>query len=196
MQNLSSKSTFPVYSIVNLYLNCFISLMGVVFNVINIIIFIKIIKKESPSNGSCQMYKYLLVRSINDLLNFSSNSIYAAYNCEWCDLKKFSYLLQVWYIYFYWYFHVINEISSSFMEIAFTLDCLISIKKRYKFFLTKKFSSLLILASISFCSIFCIFYIFSYEIVVIPTSTNGSSTNVQYKVEDSKFQQSVYFAVI
>jgi hypothetical protein len=121
-------SYISIIEFISKYIMNVVSIFGIIANLICIIIFIKIIKTtQSPGN----MYKYFLMKSIMDFLSSNKNIFHYfefCYNCE----ASHSYLVQIWFIWFYLYFASIVETASALFEMAAIFDCFITIKSILK----------------------------------------------------------------
>jgi hypothetical protein len=130
------------------YLKNFLNIFGIITNGLCIIIFIKILKRTQINQGN--MFKYLLMKSVMDFLNFVSNSFEYFYQCSNNCRTSSTFIIQIWYVWFYAYFEYIFETVSAIFEIAATFDCYININTKLKCLQTNVF-----------------FYIFSFSIIII-----------------------------
>ena len=90
----------PIYMIdvvLNIYLINFINILGIMYNLICVYVFSRIVKSQRNEG---HMFKYLLVKAIHDSISFLTNIFYSQYFCESCEARKF-YIVQIWYIWFY-----------------------------------------------------------------------------------------------
>jgi hypothetical protein len=155
------------------YILNIVSIFGIIANLICIIIFIKIIKRRR-SQGN--MYKYFLMKSIMDFLTLIINSFQYLKSCNNCKTAH-SYLIQIWYIWFYFFFAYIVESSSVIFEMAAILDCFITIK--------------LIL---NCCQTNLFFYLFTILVIVVNVTTN-SLFPLSFKIESriNNNNETVYY---
>jgi hypothetical protein len=116
----------PTKDFLNTYFDNFLNIFGIVANGLCIIIFIKILKRSK-----CNMFKFLLMKSLSDFLYSISNIFRYFYYCSNCRTSS-SYLIQVWYIWFYIYFENFLETLSAIFEISATFVCYTTINLKLK----------------------------------------------------------------
>jgi hypothetical protein len=156
-------------------------IIGFVTNFLCFYIFTVILRQ---STKSCQMYKYLFMKTICDMI--------AVFICIFTPLfvlpslwTSSTYLMQVWAIYFYWYLATALFLASGLFEIAATLDCAILVNfRRSAHILNNKIiflvvSSLILLFTLVFHS----YHIFQNKIVEFKVSDNETT----YVINDSMF---------
>lgn len=124
-----------------------ISGIGLFINILNITIFYKIIQATAKYDSG-HMFKYLLFKSIDDLIQYLTLLLGPIYFNS--DSKLGAY----WYIWIYRYIKSVFELSSSYMQLAATFDCYITIKKFFKCCRTDIFAYLLIIVTHVVCFIF------------------------------------------
>jgi hypothetical protein len=153
--------------ILAIYFQGALDIIGALLNYACIIIFHLIITKEKPKGN---MYKYLMVKSINDAIFFSSDIFSVPYYCRSCSIKK-SYIMQVWYVYFYSYGAEANLMFSGLIEIAATFDCLITIKNQLKCLMTRLAFYVILISMMTFSFLINIFYLWTINIVQVKENT-------------------------
>ena len=120
-------------SSINTYLNVAISLIGLATNLFTSIVFSQMIYSVKLDN---HMFKYLLLKSISDSLQFVFHVFSPLFYCGDCEP---SYAGLLWFIAFYEYAEGVVEFSSSWMEVFATLDFYALVTNKLKFIATKKF---------------------------------------------------------
>jgi hypothetical protein len=153
--------------------------------VICIIIFYKIVINERTIKG--QMYKYFLIKSVNDLLFILIQISDIIYFCHKCGRHL---LDQIWYIIVYNYFVQILSSLSAFFEVAASFDCYLTINDKFKFLFTKNSFYTTILIAILFNFILSVDYILIFERInfnlLFPNETK-TSTSVIYGIKYSNY---------
>jgi hypothetical protein len=145
-----------------LYLTPCIIGFSFVTNLICCSIFTTIIRKQKNDDSS-KMWRYLFLKSICDTLSAFMVSFFPAYGCNECFTLN-TYVMQVWYIWFYRYFTSVFLLASAAFETAATFDCAITIDKKMQF-CQKNLSFGIISAFIFiFCLTFESFWLFSFKI--------------------------------
>ena len=137
-----------------------ISAIGIVSNLFSTVVFFQIIRNEKL-NG--KMFKYLFIKAINDMLQFSFQIFSPIYYCVNCDKK--SYLANVWFIGFYYYGKTVVELTSGWLETLATFDCLCFITKKFTIINSKIFFWTSVIFLHVYAGIFYMFWIFSYQII-------------------------------
>ena len=184
-------STCPLHlteSALYFYFLPVLSFVGIVANLFNTIVFSQILK-HTKFDG--QMFKYLLFKSISDLLQFIFQILSPLYFCPECVNSR-SYMSIVWYIGVYYYGEGVVELTSSWMEVLATFDCYCTIKGTLLFIKTEIFSNIIITIIHIYSSVFYIFWIFRFEIE--NTAPNGTSPNYNFK--ETVFYETVFAKVL
>jgi hypothetical protein len=170
-----------INDLISIYISEIIYVLGFLLNLICTIVFIKITTKShqiTPSlsqplssqpslpprlqmNGK-KMYNYFLLKSILDSSMFFLAIFEIFYNCNECRL---GYGIQFYNKYYNHYLSSCMKVLSNSFEILATLDCYVSITKRFNFLMSKKWFIVNSL-TVTFIS-FTIYFtkIFVYEIV-------------------------------
>ena len=138
-----------------------ISFLGIVFNLFTSIVFIQIMRNV---HVRCQMFKYLLIKSLNDLMQFNFHLFSIVYYCPGCETSR-SHAAIVWYIGFFYYGESVVELTSAWLEILATIDCYCFITSNCRFLNSKTLANVLILLLHICATFFYIYIFFSYEIV-------------------------------
>jgi hypothetical protein len=186
MPNLSNKSNateLEVFSsneeLINLILSRYILdgilAIGMILNLISILVFFKIIKQESSNQG--HMFKYLLMKCICDFFVFLLFIPEKVLN----DGNYIQVLFKKWNYYF---FENILSTSSSFYEIASSLDCLFLISRKVKWFKKKSIFYIVVL----FLTFSTVMYyttgLFRFEIT--------KNQNGDYYLKETSFKSSLF----
>jgi hypothetical protein len=184
LMNNSNSVTCLYSSILDLfsrYLENVLNIFGIIANGLCFIIFIKIVKRRQLHSN---MFKYLLMKSLIDCLNFLSNSFQYLFYCSNCRTSS-SYLIVVWYIWVYNYFQSITEVGSGIFEIIATFDCFITISSTFKWCQNNLFFYLFTILSILLVSIYLLIYPFGFVISKkIQSNVNTSFTIYFYEYND------------
>jgi hypothetical protein len=110
---------------------CFIT---VITNSLCFVIFVKIIKslqRRSRNSSTNLMFKYLLMKSVCDILPGLFNIIIPAFVCSKCRSSS-SFIMQIWFIYFNQFLSEGFYLASGCFEIVASINCAISIDKQMK----------------------------------------------------------------
>lgn len=120
-------STYKLYHI---FVEKFINSIGLIFNILNIIVFNKLIKSKGVKGD---MFKYLLFKSMFDAYYNFRNLLFIIYDCKHCLINR-----SAQYLIFHWIFVIylgyVGQLLSIFCEIGATYDRYQQISKRLKFF--------------------------------------------------------------
>jgi hypothetical protein len=145
--------------------------LGVLLNLICILIFNKVIKKERVNSGN--MFKYLLMKSWCDFINF----IFQFPEIYYHNVNTSgSYLVLVWRYVFYYYLSVLLGVMSVLFEIASSFDCYVLISMRFQWFKTR----------VCFYSLTIIIILFSF-IFYVPALLEGDIQLTIINNETSSF---------
>lgn len=152
---------------------CLVDVPCLVLNAFTILCLARIIHEQSDSSSS-NMFKYLLVKAVADFSIFASD----VFNIRKATSEQMqtSFAGQVWYIYFFIYFQSSIYYVSSLMEIAATIDCWVSIKRKYKLLSSNTTFYSVVAFSIIFAFGFHIFEVFSFAI--LPREVNVTVGNM------------------
>lgn len=169
---------------VNVYIIPGISLAGILMNALCILTFIRIIRNERLNN---HMFKYLLFKSIYDECQFVIQMFAPLYYVESLSSYR-SYLIQIWYIYFYYYAESIFELCSGFLELFATFDCLMTIRKRVECTQRPLFFNLTLSLTLLFSCLFYTFRIYDFKIIHLLNATSSlGNESAAYHVMPSDF---------
>ena len=126
--------------------------LGIVCNTFCIAILTKIVVRERI-NG--HMFRYLLAKAICDLTFFCCNFFEIFYfQCEAC-ITAYSFLLELWYVWSYYYIEEIVLLLSLILEIAATVDCYLMITNKWQYCFQRKICFWIVLCtSITFCALY------------------------------------------
>jgi hypothetical protein len=166
------------------YLKKLVYFAGLIFNFLNIITLYLITRREQ-TNG--HMFKYFLVKSVNDFVYFCISVIDIAYYCGDCESST-TYIINIWYIWLYWYFEAVLLNNSGLLEVLATLDCYFSITKKCQFF--NKQLTFYTIMSLFFILNLCIniYRLFNYKIVetndILLNSTDYHIHNTPFHFSD------------
>jgi hypothetical protein len=152
------------YSLVIQNLQIITIILGIISNfVCTVTLSLIIVYNMNVSQSRSHIYKYFLIKSILELVNFLCIMMLPFYDCENCDLGH-SYGLQVWYMIGYSYLSSTFLLASGFFEVLATLDCLISIKGHFNWWNNKKTFYFNVLTVLTFCAVFNVFKILDLRI--------------------------------
>lgn len=187
--NKSQNIRYLEQYIINIYIIPIITLIGVLTNILNVIIFIKIIlNQKSKTQGF--MYKYLLLKSIVDLCHSMLHIPAPIFYIKYAS-KAHSYLAQLWFTYFYNYGEFVAELFSIFLDIFATIDCYVYINKnefikKFKNYITN-FKLNTILAFI-YSVVFYLYLIFEYRIIFCDGNYIAEKTEFHYSTSMKVFK--------
>jgi hypothetical protein len=142
------------------YIYVVFHLMSLITNMICLIVFIKILK-TMRNQDSNQMFKYLLIKSICDILPGMFNLLEPIY---YYPVINQSYFMQVWFIWFNQYLSNVFYLASGLFEIAASFDCAISIENNLKWCRNKLSFVITALVIFAFCASFLSYHVFGYQI--------------------------------
>jgi hypothetical protein len=165
--------------IVSFYLNRIVYVIAIILNFLSTIVFIRIIRNERY-NG--QMYKYFLLKSINEFFCFLILIFDIPYYCSECNLDD-DYIMQVWFVYFYWFGTLVLFTNSRYLDVLATLDCYISIINKWNFVLKNTFFYTSCFIIMVFDTFFSIISLKQYEIYEF-TDTITNETHYKNKHTD------------
>jgi hypothetical protein len=164
------------------YIEKYIFLTGLITNAICILAFCVIIRRTS-SQGN--MFKYLLMKSLMDLLHILPEYLYYSYSlCE--SSKKLScVVISIW---LYEYFEFAIKILSILFLIAATFECYLKINKKLKFCQNNLFFFIISITLIVIS--FLLYLIFSFQYTIKKTiriNRVNNKTTIYYSYYLSKF---------
>lgn len=184
-------TTENIWDYLYYYHNRTIIIIGLIFNLICVIIFAKIQKKERL-NCQSNFFGYLLFKSFCDfiyLLFILPNIIY--YHKD--GKHNTTYILQLWQKWINNYLVNIFELMSVIFEIAASLDCYLLISRRLEIFRKKLFLYITVILSLILCSLFYIPFNIDVNIVKNITFSNLSNDyETIYFYEYSDFNYSEF----
>jgi hypothetical protein len=157
------------------------SIFGILSNLLCSWIFLNIVRNERRKSF---MFYYFVVKSLNDSLIFVIEAFHWIYDCDSCE-AKYSYWMQIWFIYFNYYLKEVTMMSSGFLEIAATFDCYNLITNKFPLFLKKRryfYANIIIIYSFVFS--FMAFHIFRFRVV-----SYKYHNKISYKTYKTNFRQ-------
>jgi hypothetical protein len=175
-------------SMINNFILPLISAFGIVINLFGSLVFFQMIKKIKIE---CHMFKYLMVKSIDDTLRFICQIFSPLYYCENCNLQNSSYAGVLWYIWFYYYNECALEFCSSWMEVLATLDFYCLIKKKMKILHQKQFLVCILIIFHAYGFIFYIIFVYNFEIIEILQKHATNGTLKYFEIKKSEFYYSI-----
>jgi hypothetical protein len=161
-------------------------LLGAITNTICILIFIKIVKEDN--NRQSNMFCYLLMKSIVDLIYLLGKSIISLNNI---DQLKDGFLSNLFYIILQYYVCYVAKLASSFFEIFASLDCLVLITKHFKFFIKKMAIYVVTTVTIIYTCLFYIITPFGFKVYQCTDSQNRTF----YKYDKAHLYQTVLYSI-
>jgi hypothetical protein len=163
------------------YLTRFVIVIGIFLNAICVLVYTKILM-INDSRVSGNMYKYLLIKSINDTLFFICHISEVFIYCEGCGNVQTLFIL-TWKVWIYEYLKNITILMSCFCEMIITLECYVFIKKGFKFIFKNSFFIVIILVFLIFSSTF------SSYILRVDIKPINNLTNETYEVVPTLFYE-------
>ena len=169
-----------------IYVLPFISFVGIILNLLCIIVFSMIIKKEL-NNQTIFIFghKCFLARSIHDFIQFVFQIFTPIYYCkQQCDSISKSFISQIWFIYFFNFAESVNEYNSAFFEVASMLECYTMINNYVNALKKIPFSFLfLIVLAWSICHNISIIFRFK----IVPVSDQN-----EYQIQKTDYYNSTF----
>jgi hypothetical protein len=175
----SSHNLFEI--IIEYYLLNILNCLGILFNIICIIIFYKIIKGEQSNQG--HLFKYLFMKSISDFL-FCLVSVPIIFYYRKDSTINDSYIMQVWFLVCYYYLSSILSQMSIWFEIFALIDCLCLLSMKFQWHKSKLCFKIV---SISLIIIFLIIYSVDFFVFKIERKPNGGYQFSKKSFEETKF---------
>jgi hypothetical protein len=161
--NITNVTKSSIIVVVFNDIGIIITIAGFFANLFCIIVF-SMINRTFNTNG--QMYKYLLMKSIQDIciiILFAMNLYY--YLCS--HRIRNSFTMQFCYIYLYHFLSSLIKLYSTYFEVLGTIDCYLSIENKHKKILARNFFKLSSSFVFAFFFIFYFAKLFVYKIVEI-----------------------------
>jgi hypothetical protein len=149
------------------YLLNSLNFAGSFLNFICALIFYKIIKQEQNNQG--HLYKYLFIKSISDCLLFVVNMPVLFYFKNGQIIDK-SFIMQVWFIFGYYYLYVVFSQISIWLEVFAFIDCLCLVSMKFQWHKSKLCFRIV---TISVTLLFVIFYVPVFFQMKIEKKLNG-----------------------
>jgi len=166
-------SNFTV--VYNIYIEKSIGAISFILNSICMIIFIKIVRNTPKED----IYKYLLFKSIIDILISLRITFKSVVDCKKCEFEK-SYSVKVFYLIFFIYIEYAAELVTILCQILASFNRYRVISQAFKFF--DKFSfKIAIVAITEFCLLFYVYLFFEYKII---EKTDQNATTTAYIIQD------------
>jgi hypothetical protein len=161
------------------YVHPLISVIGITSNLFGVLVLFQMIQQINLDGF---MFKYLLIKSMNDCLKFIFHIFTPLYFCgHKCQL---SYSMIIWYIGFYNYGEGIVELCGPLMEILASLDLYSIITSRMKIVNTKHFFYISVFVCYAYSVTFHFYFLFVYRIKEI----RNMNQTVQFIIEESNFR--------
>jgi hypothetical protein len=165
------------------------TIFGIILNAFCVLVFTQILLKKRVEG---HMFKYLLVKSLDDFIQFVFQIFSLMYYCDGCE-NTHSYGMNVWFIWFYYVGESILELASAWMEVLATFDCLLNISNKWSCFKSKFLSNLLIVI-IHLIALFSQIY-FSFEFNIVPNgskSSESSNQTIYFSIKKTPFAYSIF----
>jgi hypothetical protein len=178
--NNSSLITIQYYFINTL------NFLGTFLNFICIVIFYKIIKQETTNQG--HLFKYLFIKSISDFIFCLVNVPNIFYYRKDSSVDE-SYIMQVWFIVFYYYLSTALSQISVWFEISALIDCLCLISMKFQWHKSKLCFRIVSILVICGFFIFCLPELFKIK---IKNNLNGKEG---YHLIETHFNMSKYVKI-
>jgi hypothetical protein len=129
--SLNSTDNHLFAVIIGFYVQAVMTWLGGLLNFICILIFIRIIKNQRSNNTSGYFFEYLLLKSICDCL-FCLQNIPHTFYFKADFTYSGNYLMQLWYIYCFYYLYSILSGLSVWFEVAASLDCVCLLSRTFE----------------------------------------------------------------
>jgi hypothetical protein len=181
--------------IINKYLIPIIQMVSLVYTVVCIVIFWKIIRHEQQHTRNGNMFNYLFFKSIFDFLSIVTE---IGDRITSLESLRYSYITQVINNWIYLYLNSVVVTIAIYSEIFATFDCYLFLNNFTNFFKSKKsyYINLTVLVIVSFS--INIIYLFRSNITRIEDEFSNvtSKNNNNYQNLLSCFSYSTYFIII
>jgi hypothetical protein len=175
------------YTIVINYLDRVILYSGTINTIVCIAVWAKIVKTDSSANNS-QMFRYLLLKSIIDVLIFLIRASEVIYFSEILHINQ-TLIMKIWFLWFYLYAQSVFVITSGMLEVIATFTCYIAISNKLEILKTKLSFYMISLTIILSASLFNIYILFS-ENIVRDESLNGTNS---YSLNETNFYRTNFY---
>jgi hypothetical protein len=143
----------------------------------------------AANRSPTQMYNYLLLKSICDMLPaFFDSFLYFYFNgTNESNHMSVGYYMQVWRIYFNYYLSKVFYLASGLFEIAASLDCFFLINRNMNntFFMNRQTFQIITLIILIFSFTFHSFYIFSNKIHPVDEIYNNKTVTIYRTIQTS-----------
>lgn len=175
--NTSTNVDFRCFrnSYLTIYVIPVISFLGIVLNALTALTLKKLINYKKLNNG--YMYKYLLIKSVYDTLQFVFQIFAPIYHCKECSVS-YTFVAQLWFIVCFYYAEGVTQLASSLLELAATFDFYVHLKNKpikFRLVYERKFFLLVSALTLAYSLTFYTMNFFEFKIVVYKSE---SSTNV------------------
>lgn len=147
--------------LITIYVTPFISLLGIIFNLLSTIVFTRMLITNLQVNP---LYRILHAKSLLELIMFTLNVLMPIYYCRSCPISSSS-LAQIWYIYLFNYSEDFLLTSSLILEIFASIRCYFNLTNSKPRILAGLSIIYPILAIISLTMIYSSFILFRFRIV-------------------------------
>lgn len=145
------------------YVDCAISLFGIVINAICVSTFWHIIRGPTRRNENHgNMFRYLFLKSVIDSGQFVIIAFEPLLFCVQCGGISWAYVTKLFHLIFSNYFGSTFATASSWLEIAATLDCYALISKSMPWLLQKSTFYIFSSISIIFPLAYVVYYFFQF----------------------------------
>jgi hypothetical protein len=159
----------------NNYIEKSIGAISFILNSTCMIVFIKIVRNTPKED----IYRYLLFKSIIDILISLRITFKSVIDCKKCESEK-SYSLKVFYLIFFIYIEYAAELVTILCQILASFNRYRVISQAFNFF--DKFSyKIAIVAITEFCLLFYVYLFVEYKII---EKTDQNGTTIAYIIQD------------
>lgn len=164
---------------------CVMNLPSMVLGILTIICLIQVIRgtKHDPHANKSNLFKYLLVGQVAELITFMFDIFFIRVILVPSMIETRAGLVWYWYLNFYGEQSLLYV--SSIMEIAATLDCLISVRgatSRFKWLLSQLTFGIVVVVAVVFSFLFNSFIMFQGYIVPNPVNRTIGDSNETHQL--------------
>lgn len=197
MSNLSTNETgidllCPSLRMTMTYVDCLISLFGIIINAICVSVFWHLSNESKTSSNNGNMFRYLFLKSSCDCLQFVVIAFEPAFYCEDCAINEW-YMTHLAEIIFYNYLCSVLEMASGMLELAATIDCYALITKSMSKFRSISGFYFILAAILTYTSSSCAYLLLSNT---IQKNIDDLTGVISYSLDDSEFSFGVFRQVL
>jgi hypothetical protein len=183
------------YKIIANYLTPIVQIVSILYTVVCIVVFWKIIRHEQQHIRNGNMFNYLFLKSVFDFLSLLSD---VSRRISSLEIIKDSYISQIIYIWIYFFINSVVITIAIYIEIFATFDCFLVLNNFLSFFKSKKsyYINLIVLVIVSFSV--NVILLFNFDIIKVENKFPNvtTSNDNSYRTSHSCFYRSILARII